>query len=198
MPRWGGTLEEQQSVVSNKNKSPESVKSPENKKYVESSYNVDDQTKSLKDDSDKFTLQYVKSFTPRSNEAMKREGVLPREIVKRNLAYFQSRIREDQPAELAQIRYNHYISKKKQLIKDLRKTRQQLIQAGWTPPILQSPVKSLKHSKSASFISTPRAKMQSASLKSSPGKHNIDNDLTFPGLEFLAHDEKYANAIEKV
>ena len=137
MPRWGGTTAttattESQSPKKQINKNENDINDSVNINNLnqEKSYNITD-------DPNQFTISYVKQFSPRSHEAMRRQGVVPREIVHKSLEYFDSRLPGTVPKDIAKIRYNHHQNKRKNLIRELKKTRQQIISSRWAPmPII--------------------------------------------------------------
>ena len=85
------------------------------------------------DDPQLFTFHYIHTFSPRSEEAMRRKGILPKEIVCRSLSYFEKSLGKNLPHEVATIRYNHYENKRKALIRTLRKQRMNMVNSGWEP-----------------------------------------------------------------
>lgn len=86
--------------------------------------------RNIESDDTLFTSQYVKSFTPRSKEACKMLGVMPKELILRSFESF------DKPGltpEIARLRYKDYEQLRQETIHMVRQQRRDLVQSGWQP-----------------------------------------------------------------
>eukprot|EP01083_Nonionella_stella_P225974 802955_1 len=114
MPRWGGTLEKQSKSITlspTKQIKDNDALNPNGEDHINE---LNDKTKyNITKNPNLFTLSYIKQFSPRSREAMKREGTKARDIMHKPLEWFESRLPESTLKDIAQIRFNHHQNKKK-------------------------------------------------------------------------------------
>jgi hypothetical protein len=95
-----------------------------------SSKQVSKAKRNIESDDTLFTAHYVKSFSPRSKEACKMLGVIPKELVLRSFESF------DKPGltpEIARLRYKDYEQLRQETIHMVRQQRRDLVQSGWQP-----------------------------------------------------------------
>ena len=123
----------------------------------------------IMDDPSLFSIPYIRSFTPRSEEALRRKGTLPREIVSRSLQSFERSLDKQVPHEVATIRYNHYENKRKALIRAVRKQRHKLIETNWQPLALTMPPINMRRNQSQSALIT-----QTGTPYQTPKQHKTD------------------------
>ena len=132
MPRWGGSLgdkDDKDQAASSPSKQPLSSKpnaETPTKKKVKTKHNIGDESSA-------FSVAYIKQFSPRSHEAMRREGIIPREITFKALEWFESRLPSSSNKDIARIRFNHHQNKRKGLIRTLKATRLSLMAQSWSP-----------------------------------------------------------------
>ena len=139
------------------------------------------------DDPELFTFQYINSFSPRSHEAMRRKGILSKEIVCRSLSYFEKSLGKNLPHEVATIRFNHYENKRRALIRTLKKQRMNMVNSGWQPlahtmPPLVKPKKtrrgSQRTSQTATAYQTPNRKQNNDTFENDGSTNNRIKSMT--------------------
>jgi len=79
--------------------------------------------KSLLDKSELFTVKYISQFSPRSKQAIKCLGIVPKDIIYVDRNHFLSNLEEGEIEELADMRFNHFEKRRQHLISDLRRQR---------------------------------------------------------------------------
>ena len=196
--RWGGTLDNEA-----KSRSDSPLKQAHD---GESAAVTERRNYNITDNPNHWTVSYIKQFSPRSHEAMRREGVVPREIAAKSLQWFESRLPESTVKDIAQIRFNHSQNKRKTMIRDLKKARQNIIATNWKPmPSLKAIKKnrSLAHSTSASQLQTPKlsrktsprksGKSRKSSVRGSPKRGLHRNSTASSLLQSPAKSASFAN-----
>jgi len=77
-----------------------------------------------------FTVDALRSMSPRSQEAMRMCGCMPKDLVPRPKEFFQ---RDSQHQKVVEVRFQHHEKKRRNLLSQVRQQRNRLVDAGWDP-----------------------------------------------------------------
>ena len=90
----------------------------------------DEGNRNIEADDAMFTSDFVRAFSPRSKEACRLLGVLPKECVIRSYESFAA---HGLAPEIQKLRYQEFESLRQETIQMVREQRYDLVQSGWQP-----------------------------------------------------------------
>lgn len=168
MHRWGGTdgineneeftqeNTQPQIIISSKDGNYNLAEMNKNKDKVMPIIDKPDHATIL-DNPEDFTIRFIHSFSPRSKEAMRQFGAVPKDIAYKDHHSFVLELEKDTPEEIADIRFHHDQAVKLDFIKKCRRKRGQLVKQRWVPKIQTTTRKVLTRTSSTGNILTNRS-----------------------------------------